>query len=81
MEIEAGVAHSLSARSSTFLSISRRISIQISCSPSASVNGSTLRAEATNATATVSFCPQALTNASSRIARNTVTGVPENVLT
>ena len=54
---------------------------QISCSPPTSMNGSTLRAEATNATATVSLFPAALISASNSIARNTVTGVSANVLT
>ena len=45
------------------------------------MNGSTLRAAATNATATVSLSPQALISASNSIARNTLIGVPANVLT
>ena len=79
--IEACVAHSVSERSSTCLWMSSTTSAHISCSPSLSINGSTLRADATNATATLSVWAQARIRASNNIARNTVTGVSAKVLT
>ena len=80
--IDSGVAHSLSARASTFLSISPTTSAQISFSSPTSMNGRAFRADVTNATPIRSSEAEALTRASSNFAPSTTNiGVPANVLT